>query len=245
MIIITRAKVGEFRGRQNLSSSFSSALTFYPTSSTTAAAAAAEPAEVVALREWFTTTRGAGVRSLRASTSHLTRVPFSCIQTQRLGRGDKPDYITVKGVINTVRSERPWYPACPTCTKKAEEDTSGQWACASCKKRFERPTYRYMLNVFVSDDTGGQSVTLYDEAARSLLNKSADDAEELMHAAPDQFAALMSAPAYTMHLFELAVKNEVIKDEKGNEKTFTRVKAMRLHTINYAEENRLLLAQLA
>jgi replication factor A1 len=260
VLAITAAKVGEFRGQRTLSTSFSSTLTFYPTSLSPSLC----PPEAQALHDWF----GGGASRARTlvsttgvNTAHLVRQSLSTIASQKLGLGDKPDYITVKGIINMVRTERMWYPACTSCNKKAEADAAGRWACSAsttCGRRMDRPTYRYMLTISVCDNTASYMVTLYDDCARLLLGVSADEAEEMQHGAPARFAALLAAPLFTMHLFEVAVKEEIQtyaaaaasgpsngKDNKEEEeKRWMRVKAMRLHSVKYAEENQQLLTKI-
>ena len=47
------------------------------------------------------------------------------------------------------------------------------WHCDSCNHDTENPTYRYIMSVNISDHTGSQWVTMFDEAATQLVGKSA------------------------------------------------------------------------
>lgn len=137
------------------------------------------------------------------SSSVSARKTLAAIVDENLGHGEKPDYVSVKCSVSFVRSgNKNWYPACQNdkgegrkCNKRITEvslraqapcnfpqhisppllcsQTGSGWHCDSCNHDTDNPTYRYIMSVNISDHTGSQWVTMFDEAATQLVGKSA------------------------------------------------------------------------
>lgn len=237
---VTHAKVGEFRGR-NVSTTVKTRIQFWRQGDDRATE------EVAQLHAWFAS---AGAKGFAASSKSLVnaergvRKCLSAITAEHLGHGGVQAYLTVKATITTVKTERAWYPACTTCSKKVVEDAAGRWACVGCRIRLDRPQNRYMMSVLLSDVRTSQLVTLFDDAGRALLGTSADDVEEMQQASKAQFYKLFQQPLFVTRIFELAVKVEQREergvDKKGKPtvtmKTATRVSAQRVHLPQFGKE---------
>jgi replication factor A1 len=69
------------------------------------------------------------------------------IEDEGLGRGDKPDWVIVKGMV-TYMTENCCYTACPAkiggrqCNKKVTSDGDGTWRCDMCDQNFSECNYR-------------------------------------------------------------------------------------------------------
>lgn len=246
VMTVSAAKVGEFRGRNLCSTPKSKVQLFHDGGS----------AEVQQQRAWYQRTppgSAAGLAGARPVLSYPTsRKQLRAIGEEHMGRGGSPAYCTVKATVTTVRSERAWYPACGTCSKKALEDAAGRWACAACRTRFDRPQNRYMLTVVATDASASQLITLFDDAGKALLGTSADDAEEMQQASRAAFNVLFKKPLFLTRIFELSVKEESREergvDKKGKAtsavKTITRVNASRVHVPDFVRECVLLVREI-
>lgn len=93
---------------------------------------------------------------------------------------DKTDYFTLKATVVYVKADNISYPACRTegCNKKLIENNPGEWRCEKCDKTFDRPEYRYVLSVNVSDYTGQLWISCFDDVGRVIMGMTADELTE-------------------------------------------------------------------
>jgi replication factor A1 len=106
------------------------------------------------------------------------------IKDEQLGLSDAPDFFSFKGTVQFIsRNSTMYYPACRVegCNKKVvESDTNpGEWRCELHERTFDRPQYRFILRVCAVDHTGSIWLNLFDDGARILMGKSADEVQEL------------------------------------------------------------------
>lgn len=100
---------------------------------------------------------------------------------------EKPEYYTVKATIVYIKQENFAYPAClsENCNKKMTETGDGTWRCDKCNVVHERPQYRYIMSIDVSDHTAREWLSCFDDSARVIMGgKTADELMEL-HARDD------------------------------------------------------------
>ncbi|KAL2140442.1 hypothetical protein VTI28DRAFT_3793 [Corynascus sepedonium] len=104
------------------------------------------------------------------------------IKTENLGV-DSTEYFTVKGTIVHMRQKEFAYPAClsPNCNKKVTDMGDGTWRCEKCNITHDRPQYRYILSINITDHTGNTWLSCFDDTARIILKKTADEMMELYH----------------------------------------------------------------
>lgn len=102
----------------------------------------------------------------------------AAVRDEQLGMSDeKPDYFSLKATVIYVKSESIAYPACQTdgCNKKVIETDPGNWRCEKCDKSWEKPLYRYILQVNASDFTGQLWLSCFDDTGRVIMGCPADD----------------------------------------------------------------------
>jgi len=89
---------------------------------------------------------------------------------------EKPDYFSIRATVVYVKQDNFAYPACisENCNKKVVEIDPGQWRCEKCDKTHDRPQYRYVLTISVSDHTGQVYLSLFDDAGKAIMDMDAD-----------------------------------------------------------------------
>lgn len=146
--------------------------------------------ETQSLRQWFDNGGAANVTSLsggagggsRKQTSFKDRHTLASITELGLGKGEgKGDYVDVEASIAYINKEKMWYEACPVegNNKKVVQQSDGTWLCEGTGETFQTKQNRYILRAQLTDYTGMQYVTFFDDQAKDLIGKSADDLELL------------------------------------------------------------------
>lgn len=145
------------------------------------------------------------------------RSTLSIYAEGRLGLGDKPDYISVKGSVTFVKhdqDEGPWYCACPECNKKVVQGMGDTWQCEKCNRDYERCSRRYILTLSVADHTGTQWVTLFDEHAQQLLGHTAEELYQMkINGDTAAFNKVFADVNFKQIMLKLRVKQEMVNDE--------------------------------
>ncbi|KAJ0987614.1 hypothetical protein J5N97_005970 [Dioscorea zingiberensis] len=113
------------------------------------------------LRGWFDE-GGKNVASLSISNDAMPGIPRNeirktvvQIKDEGLGRGDKPDWVTVKATISFIKTDNFCYTACPLmigdrkCSKKVVKTGNEKWCCDRCNREIEECDYRYLLQAQV------------------------------------------------------------------------------------------------
>lgn len=103
------------------------------------------------------------------------------VREEQLGMSETPDMFSLKATIVFIRQENVSYPACPSqgCNKKVSELDPGQWRCERCDKTYEKPEYRYIMLINVSDHTGQLWLNCFDEVGRLVMGTTADQMMEI------------------------------------------------------------------
>ncbi|KAF2734725.1 replication protein-like protein A 70 kDa DNA-binding subunit [Polyplosphaeria fusca] len=132
---------------------------------------------------------------------------------------DAPSYFNMKGSIMFVKHTMVAYPACqtPNCNKKVIDEQQNEWWCEKCQTKWDKPLYRYVLQVNVSDHTGQIWLSCFDDSGRiimgmagdDLMSKKEGDEENGTH---DFDAALQDATCHTYN-FRIRAKMETYQDQ--------------------------------
>jgi replication factor A1 len=125
------------------------------------------------------------------------RDPFktiSQIKEEQLGMSENPDFFSVKASIQYIKQDNFCYPACQEegCNKKVIETDPGQWRCERHDKTFDKPQYRYIMSVNISDHTGQLWVSCFDETGRMVVGMSADELMEIKEVDEKRLAEIIS-----------------------------------------------------
>ncbi|KAJ8459954.1 hypothetical protein OPV22_032880 [Ensete ventricosum] len=184
--------------------------------------------ETCILREWFD---GGGKDASSHSISkdmmpglalNDNRKTVSQIKDEGLGRGNKPDWVTVKATISFIKTDNFCYTACPLligdrpCNKKVTKLASGNWCCDRCSKEFEECDYRYLLQAQVQDHTGVTWVTAFQESGEEIIGCSAKELYQLKHQEHDdkKFGDIIRRCLFEQYLFRLKIKEEHYGEEQ-------------------------------
>ncbi|KAI5776609.1 hypothetical protein EDC01DRAFT_625059 [Geopyxis carbonaria] len=250
VIAFKGVKVSDFGGR-SLSMQFSSTMMVNP-----------DLDDAHALKGWYD---GQGTRDLSTFTSHQglssagaatgRKDPLKTIDQVRdenIGSGDN-QYFSLKATIVFIRTENVYYPSCngATCKKKVtlNDDGSG-WLCMMCNETWEKPHYRYIMNISVNDAFGQLWLSCFDEVGNLIMGKTADQLQEL-HARselPDEdsmdakiaYDATFKDAFCKTYLFKCRAKEDNYNDEKR-----MRYQVMSASPLNFAAEAAKLAEQIA
>jgi replication factor A1 len=170
------------------------------------------------------------------------RKTTSSIKDEGLGNQEKPDYITIKATTTYIKHDNDcWYTACPTpnCNKKVTETlgNNSMWRCEKCRADFPNCHYRYILSAMVSDHSGGTWVSLFNDTAEKMLGVTAEHLAMLRKEGRERDTEQIFTDAlFKTYLMRLRVKSEFVNDER-------RVKSsvMKLDSIDFVSESRMLL----
>ena len=182
----------------------------------------------------------------RAPDSIDKRKTVSCITDERLGLGDKPDFVSVKGSVSFIKHDQddgPWYTACPGdgCNKKVTQSMGDTWQCEKCARDYMTCNRRYILTASLADHTGTHWISLFDEAAQLLLGHTAEELHQMKVAGDDaSYERVFSDALFKQYVAKLRVKQEMVNDEPRLKST-----ALSMTPINFAAESKQLLHAIA
>eukprot|EP00201_Polytomella_parva_P020560 CAMPEP_0175044996 /NCGR_PEP_ID=MMETSP0052_2-20121109/4146_1 /TAXON_ID=51329 ORGANISM="Polytomella parva, Strain SAG 63-3" /NCGR_SAMPLE_ID=MMETSP0052_2 /ASSEMBLY_ACC=CAM_ASM_000194 /LENGTH=733 /DNA_ID=CAMNT_0016308415 /DNA_START=83 /DNA_END=2282 /DNA_ORIENTATION=+ len=181
-------RVGDFNGR-SLSTVGSSVVKIDP--------AAGEINAADEMRAWY---EDGGARSACVNLSAAAagggggggmgrpdgRICFSTIKDEQLGTSGKPDYVSVLGTVDFIKTDGSSlvYPACPfefngrPCNKKLTEIGGGSWACERCQHGTAQPEWRFMVHLAAADHTGRQWLTAFSESGEAIFGVPAERVRE-------------------------------------------------------------------
>eukprot|EP00752_Nemacystus_decipiens_P010206 g9095.t2 len=236
-------KLSEYGGR-SLSAFSSSTIVHNPP----------DVAETAELRAWFdaagggssfksVSTRGGGGGSDEVAKRDVSaRYTFDSIRESNLGHSEKGDWANVKATISFIKldpeKEGPWYTACPNdgCNKKVTEGMEAGWHCEKCNQTFPECNRRFILNMTISDQTGKQWVTVFNDQAVPLLNnKSADELHELKEGGQEaEYEEIFTEACFKTYLMTVRIKAEMMNDEMRIKHTVQRMNPIDLKAESHA-----------
>lgn len=137
---------------------------------------------------------------------------------------EKGVYNTFMGTITKINDGKPFYEACPECSKKVMQDSSGEWQCEKCQKGFDQCMRRYILSMKVEDSTGQSWCSTFNDQGQQLVGLSADDlcligAEE----GEEKLKARLNQATFDTFIFKVRSRREVVKDEPRLKTTILQV----------------------
>lgn len=162
-------------------------------------------------------------------------------QLAQLGSGDKADYYSMYSHLIFVKSESALYKACPKpdCQKKVIDRNDGTYRCEKCNDETENFKYRLMLSGQLSDSTGNQWVTMFQETAENLLGTTSAELGRLMEESKEEYSDVFQRQMFK--LFEIRAR---AKMETYNNETRLKVSLVNIKPINYKVASTKLIADI-
>ncbi|WOK91949.1 replication protein A 70 kDa DNA-binding subunit A-like isoform X1 [Canna indica] len=206
--------------------------------------------ETCILREWFD---GGGKNAASHSISrdmmpghplNECRKTVLQIKDEGLGRGNKPDWVTVKASISYIKTDNFCYTACPLqigdrqCNKKVTKLANGNWCCDRCAKEFEECDYRYLLQLQIQDHTGGTWVTAFQESGEEIVGFSAKELYQIKYLDHNdsRFGDVVRQCLFEQYLFRLKIKEEHYGEEQQ-----VKITVVKADKVNPSRESKYLL----
>ena len=155
-----------------------------------------------------------------------------------IGRGT--NYFTLKATVNNIKTEKLWYAACPTCSKKVTEEANGDFNCEKCGTTMAECTYRYLLQMAVADDTNSAWVSAFNETAGIILDATAKDLAELKDEDETAFDDKIDIAKFNQLLLRCRAKYET-----WNDVSRLKTNVVAVSPINFVKESSALLAAIA
>uniref|UniRef100_A0A183EDI5 Replication protein A subunit n=1 Tax=Gongylonema pulchrum TaxID=637853 RepID=A0A183EDI5_9BILA len=140
-------------------------------------------------------------------------------QLSRLGHNaEKGAYFNVTAMISSMKADGALYKAiicfcvhsCGTngCKKKVVE-MDDQYRCEKCDVTLDKYKYVLLLSMEISDFSGSQWVTLFEDKAVKLLKKDAESLGQLLdNDMLDEYNEVFSAVRFRVYTFRIRAKSE-------------------------------------
>jgi replication factor A1 len=137
------------------------------------------------------------------------------VKAENLGFDDAA-YFSLKATIVHIRQENFAYPACrnENCNKKVVDMGDG-WLCEKCNTKHEQPQYRYIMSINVSDHSGQLWLSCFDDSARLVMGKTADELVEMQSIGDNEgFAGAFEAANCQKLNFRCRAKMDTYGDQQ-------------------------------
>lgn len=204
------ARLTEFNGSKSLSCLSSTMVRYNP-----------DLAEAHKLRGWYDN-GGADmeVTNISARSGVYTGgsnewISFADAESKQLGSGDKGDYYSLLGVLTFLFTDNAIYKACPQeqCNKKLVDQENGLFRCEKCNREYPNFKYRILLTANVSDCTGDQRATAFNEAAEAMLGKTAAEIGQMFEYDKNSYLQVFEEVKFKTFVFKFRTKMETFSDE--------------------------------
>lgn len=162
-------------------------------------------------------------------------------QQAQLGSGEKADYYSMYSHLIFVKTESALYKACPKpdCQKKVVDRNDGTYRCEKCNDETESFKYRLMLSAQLSDATGNQWVTMFQEAAEGLLGTNSSELGRMMEESKEEYSNV-----FQKQLFKLFDVRARAKMETYNNETRLKVSVVTIKPVDYKVASTKLIADI-
>ncbi|KAJ2949088.1 hypothetical protein O0L34_g6027 [Tuta absoluta] len=142
-------------------------------------------------------------------------ITFSEAEAKQLGSGEKGDYYSLLGVLTFTFADNAVYKACPQeqCNKKLVDQENGLFRCEKCNREYPNFKYRLLLGANVSDPTGDQRITAFNEAAEAMLGQPAADIGRMFEFDKAAYTQLFEDVKFHTFVFKFRTKMETYSDE--------------------------------
>ncbi len=120
------------------------------------------------------------------------------VREAELGMGENAEYFSTRATIMHIKSDNIAYPACQTqgCSKKVIEQHDG-WRCEKCDRSWEKPSYRYSINlsvrsdpILMSDCRYVMSMAVADHSGQAWLQGFNDVGQAVFNVSADELVGI-------------------------------------------------------
>jgi len=153
---------------------------------------------------------------------------------------DKVDYFSARATVMHIKSENIAYPACPTCSKKVFETMGEGWRCEKCDRSFEKPEYRYIINMAAADWSGQAWFAGFNDLGEAVFHRSANELIELKNNDEGSFNKVVEEAMCQTFNFSCRAKTDTYNDT-----TRVRYGVQKIAPLDFKEECHHLMSQLS
>uniref|UniRef100_A0A2A4J7W4 Replication protein A subunit n=1 Tax=Heliothis virescens TaxID=7102 RepID=A0A2A4J7W4_HELVI len=236
VIAVKSARLAEFNGSKSLSCLASTMIRLNP-----------DLPEAHKLRGWYDN-GGADMEivNISARVGGYTGgsnewITFSDAEARQLGSGDKGDYFSLLGVLTFTFADNAVYKACPQeqCNKKLVDQENGLYRCEKCNREYPNYKYRLLLGANVSDATGDQRITAFNEAAEAMLGKNVAEIGRLFEYDKTSYTQMFEEVKFRTFVFKFRTKMETYNDEAR-----LKTVVVNVQPVDYKDANKRLVASI-
>ncbi|XP_045497996.1 replication protein A 70 kDa DNA-binding subunit-like isoform X2 [Colias croceus] len=222
------ARLTEFKGKRFLLCTKATKLQYNP-----------ESPEAHKLRIWYDNGGAnigienlSGVHSFNVNSDGKREWITLAEVVNRVYSGNCDDYFCLC-VINVIFSSNALYKACPTehCYKKMVE-RDNVYYCEKCKRNYSNFVHRFRFCANVSDPTGEQEITSFNDIAEKLIGRKTADIVDMLNCNRNKYANMFEDIQYKTFVFKFQTRKEYFHDE-------VRLKTivMNAQPVNYKDAN--------
>ncbi|PZC79523.1 hypothetical protein B5X24_HaOG216188 [Helicoverpa armigera] len=236
VIAVKSARLAEFNGSKSLSCLASTMIRLNP-----------DLPEAHKLRGWYDN-GGADMEIVNISArvggysgGSNEWITFSDAEARQLGSGDKGDYFSLLGVLTFTFADNAVYKACPQeqCNKKLVDQENGLYRCEKCNREYPNYKYRLLLGANVSDATGDQRITAFNEAAEAMLGKNVAEIGRLFEYDKTTYTQMFEEVKFRTFVFKFRTKMETYNDEAR-----LKTVVVNVQPVDYKDANKRLIASI-
>jgi len=247
VLAFKNAKLGEFKGEKNLSIFGSTLIEYDP-----------DIQEAQQLKKWYgsnkdnisTTSHSIGGSATQSGPSNKTTKIETLVDLQeQFASGDKKQvFIKVKATLNWIsHDERTplFYKAASDTNRKVVENTVNpgngkRYVCEKTGQFYDSYEPRYILSCAISDISGSQFVTIFNDHAKMLLGVDAKIVENLKsNGSTDQLNNIFEEALFKRYIFLIKAAEDMYQDEMR-----LRCIVSSVEKINYSNESKKLIDEI-
>jgi len=160
------------------------------------------------------------------------------LRDEKLGQGDKADYLSAKATILYAKKDNCMYMACATesCNKKVVDQNNGTYMCEKCAKSSTTFKWRLILSVNIGDFADSNWATCFQDSAEAILGVKAEELGEYKTNNDPRFDEIFNNVVFRDYNFKLRAKMETYNDERR-----VKVSVVTAEPIDYVANGRRLL----
>lgn len=157
------------------------------------------------------------------------------------GGGASAMFIT-RGYVSLIKSDGEIsYPSDPDTKKKVAPVSAGVWHSPSTDRqlRDDEVVHRYIINLKISDHSGSQWMSAFDEAGQVIMNRPAGEMRRLKETDPPMYESVVDDCKFRPLVLKVQVKEQNYRNENH-----IRYTVSRCEPLDFAAEGQVLLQEI-